>query len=454
MNTKLIFKNFGFFILICTINTILSYQITVQPQGNTYSFTTIEKEYLNEAINYSGKRSTKTDLEERIVEVGTLHISDKAKLYVNQALDNNRLSYGPFLQNFEKKFSKCHECTFGLVSNSGTSSLQIALQALKEYHNWQDGDEVLVPAVTFVATSNIVLHNKMNPVFVDIEKDYYEIDPTLIEAKITPKTRAIIPVHLFGQPCDMDPIIEIAKKHNLKIIEDSCETMLARYKGRMVGNLGDISCFSTYIAHLLTTGVGGFSLTNNPDYAVLMRSLLNHGRDSIYISIDDDNNVSEDKLKEIVEKRFSFVSIGHSFRITELEGALGLAHLEELPDVITKRRQNAAYLIAGLQELNSHLQLPKTRPETEHSFMMFPIVLRHENKKDLVNYLEKHGVETRNMLPLINQPIYIKLFNLNPADYPVADWVNNNGFYIGCHQDLAVDDLNYVIKLIKTYFKS
>ena len=162
-------------------------------------------------------------------------ISSKAKEYVNQVLDANRLSYGPFLQAFERDFSNLHDCKFGIISNSGTSSLQVALQALKDIHGWQDGDEVLVPAVTFVATSNIVLHNRMQPVFVDIEKDYYEIDPALIEAKITLRTRAIIVVHLFGQPCDMDPILNIAKKYNLKIIEDSCETMFARYKDAVWG---------------------------------------------------------------------------------------------------------------------------------------------------------------------------------------------------------------------------
>lgn len=416
------------------------------------SITSKERQYLSEAIDSVISVKTATRSGRREVGVGTLNISAQGKKYVNQALDSNRLSYGPFLKQFEKSFSEVHENKFGLVSNSGTSSLHIALQALKEIHGWQNGDEVLVPAVTFVATSNIVLHNNMVPVFVDIDKDYYELDPTLIEAKITPKTRAMIPVHLFGQPCDMDPIMAIAKKHNLKIIEDSCETMYARYKGRMVGNLGDISCFSTYIAHLLTTGVGGLSLTNNPEYAVAMRSLLNHGRDSIYISIDDDNGVSGDKLKEIISKRFSFISIGHSFRMTELEGALGVAQLEELPTIVQRRRENAAYLIEGLSGLKHYMQLPKIRPETEHSFMMFPIVLLHEPKVKLVNYLENNGIETRDMLPLINQPIYKKLFNIDPKDYPVADWVNTNGFYIGCHQDISRDDLDYVISLFYDYF--
>lgn len=388
----------------------------------------------------------------RKIEVGTLKISDNAKKYVNQVLDSNRLSYGHFLQQFERNFAQAHNARFALVSNSGTSSLQIALQALKLHHGWQDGDEVIVPAVTFVATSNIVLHNNMVPVFVDVDPLYYEINPALIEEKITSKTRAIIPVHLFGQPCDMDPIIEIAQKHNLKIIEDSCETMLAEYKGRKVGTLGDIGCFSTYIAHLLTTGVGGLSTTNNTEYAVMMRSLLNHGRDSIYISIDDDDNVDENQLKEIISKRFSFIHFGHSFRITELEGALGVAHLEDLETHVQLRQKNAAYLSNGLRHLSEVIQLPLIRPDTTHSFMMYPLVLKTENKRSLVNFLEQNGIETRDMLPLINQPIYRAKFQIKEGDYPVADWINTNGFYIGCHQDLSKEDLDYVISVISAYF--
>jgi len=386
------------------------------------------------------------------INVGTLNLSQKAKDYVNQALDSNRLSYGPFLKKFEQGFGKVHDSKFCQVSNSGTSSLLIALQALKEIHGWQDGDEVLVPAITFIATSNIVLHSNMVPVFVDVEKEYYDIDPKLIEAKITPRTRAIIPVHLFGLPCDMDPIVEIAKKYDLKIIEDSCETMFARYKGRSVGSLGDIGCFSTYVAHLLTTGIGGLSTTNNPEYAVKMRSLLNHGRDSIYISIDDDNNLGEAEMKEVVARRFSFTSVGHSFRITELEGALGVAQLEDWPTMVAKRRATGQYLIDGLKKFEDKIQLPKIRPESDHSFMMFPIVLRNEAKTNLVHYLEMRGVETREMLPLINQPIYKKIFKIKEGEYPVADWINKNGFYVGCHQDLTKEDLDYIIATIAQYF--
>lgn len=160
-----------------------------------------------------------------------------------QALDNNRLSYGPFMQAFESQFASLHGCRFGVMSNSGTSSLHVALGVLKELYGWDDGDEVIVPAVTFVATANIVIYNRMQPVFVDVEPDYYELDPRQIQAKLTPRTRAIIPVHLFGHPADMDPIQEVATQYNLRIIEDSAETMFAHYKGAVLEAWGTLAVF-------------------------------------------------------------------------------------------------------------------------------------------------------------------------------------------------------------------
>jgi len=388
----------------------------------------------------------------RFIGVGTFNTSKKARLYVNQVLNTNRLSYGPFMKRFEKKFSSLHNCKFGIMSNSGTSALHIAVAALKKLHKWNDNNEIIVPSVTFVATSNVVIHNNMKPVFVDVESEHYNIDINLIEEKITDKTRAIIPVHLFGLPCDMDPITKLAAKYGLKIIEDSCETMFASYKGRRVGSLGDIGCFSTYIAHLISTGVGGINTTNNPEYAVMLRSLMNHGRDSIYISIDDAKGKSKKEMKEIIEGRFRFINLGHSFRATEMEAALGLAQLENWRTMIRKRRENAAYLIEGLSEFEDKIQLPKIGENCEHSFMMFPIVMRKEKKERIVNYLESKGIETRDMLPLINQPIYQEMFRIDVNDYPVANWINNNGFFIGCHQDLNRSDLDYVINILMKWF--
>jgi perosamine synthetase len=389
----------------------------------------------------------------RHIGVGNITLSKKAKQYVNEAMDTNRLSYGPFSQRFEKEFAEMHDSKFAVVSNSGTSALQMALATLKNVHGWEDGDEVIVPATTFIATSNIVIFNNMVPIFVDVDPVYYELDPEKIEDAITLKTRCIIPVHLFGQPADMDPIREIAGKHNLLIMEDSAETMLAKYKGKSVGALSEIGSFSTYSAHILTTGVGGVNTTNNPDYAVMLRSLANHGRDNIYISIDDDKGKSGDELATVIARRFQFTNLGFSYRLTEFETAVGCAQLEELPDMVASRRKNAAALSERLKHYGDRIQVPAIREGCDHSFMMYPLVLRKEAKVEMVNFLEENGIETRDMLPLVNQPIYKKLYNINPDDYPVSKWIVDSGFYIGCHNHMTEDDVEYVAEVIGKFFK-
>lgn len=338
------------------------------------------------------------------------------------------------------------------MTASGTCALLIALQALKTRYKWSDGDEVIVPAVTFIATSNIVLQLNMKPVFVDVDPIYYELDPSKMEAAITPRTRCIIPVHLFGHPCDMDAIVPIAQKHGLRIIEDSCETMFTRLHGKSVGAFGDIGCFSTYVAHILTTGVGGLCTTNDPALAITLRSLMNHGRDSIYLNIDDDKGKSDEELQLIIKNRFSFVQMGYSFRVTEMEGALGLAEFEEHEEMMRKRRENGSFFCEKLSALGTHIQVPSIRPGATHSFMMFPIVLKNEPKARLVNYLEQNGIETRDMLPLTNQPFYKEALGLNEDDYPVAKWINSNGFYIASHQGLSEIEREYIVEIFNDYF--
>jgi len=387
------------------------------------------------------------------IGVGTLKITRRGRDLVMDALESNRLSYGPYSQQFEERFAAIHGVRHAVLSNSGTSSLHVTLAALKELHGWDDGDEVLVPAVTFVATVNVVLHNRMRPVLVDVDPVYYEIDPERIAEALTPRTRAILPVHLFGQPADMGPIAEIASSRGLKVLEDSAETMFARYKGRFVGGLGDAACFSTYVAHLLTTGVGGLTTTDDPELAVAVRSLVNHGRDSIYISIDDDSGLSAERRRMVMERRFSFVRLGHSFRITEMEAALGLAQLETWEDMIARRRRNGAVLTRRLGRFEDRLQLPSIRPGCEHSFMMFPLVLREEAKEDLTGFLEDSGIETREMLPITNQPVYGAILNIPPGRYEVAEWINRGGFYIGCHENLTAEDLDYVADVFDRYWR-
>lgn len=395
----------------------------------------------------------------RNIPIGTLKIGPYAKRLIFETLNKNRLSYGPLSARFENKFAKLHNTKFAIFTVSGTSALQVALHALKSIHNWSDGDEVIVPAITFIATSNIVLQNNLKPVFVDVLPDTYNIDPQKIEEKITKKTKAIIPVHMYGLPADMEPILRIAKKYKLKIIEDSCETMLARYRGKMVGSIGDVGCFSTYVAHIITTGVGGIVTTNNPDYAIKIKSLINHGRDSIYLNIDDDNNLNRRNSKEVfqmVDRRFSFIDVGYSYRLTEMEAALGLEQLKYLKTNIKKRQKNALYLINSLKKFSNLIQLPTILKDRDHVFLGFPIVIKDKKIKrsKLLTYLEKNGIETRYMMPLLNQPIYKKIFGNIENQYPIAKYINQNGFYIGCHPGLKKDDLDYIFYSFETYFKT
>lgn len=397
-------------------------------------------------------------MKKRHIAIGTLEVGRFAKKLILETLNKKRLSYGPLSQKFENQFAKLHHCKYGVFTVSGTSALQIALHALKSIYNWQDNDEVLVPAVTFIAVSNIVIQNRMKPVFVDVNLQNYNIDPKQLERHITTRTRAIIVVHSFGLPADMDEILAIAKKYNLKVIEDGCEAVFAEYKGKKVGSMGDMGCFSTYVAHIITTGVGGLVITNKPEYAVKVKSLMNHGRDSIYLNIDDDDRVDKIKSRsvfKIIDRRFNFVDVGYSYRLTEMEAALGLEQLRLIKQIIKKRQENAAYLTMKLKLITDKLQYPQIPEYKSHTFLGYPLVITDSkvSRDDLILHLENHGIETRYLMPLINQPINKKLFgNLEPK-YPVARYLNQYGFYIGCHQSLNQRDLDYIIQVFRKFFK-
>ena len=297
----------------------------------------------------------------------------------------------------------------------------------------------------------------MKPVFVDVDSETCNIDVTKIETAITRRTRCIMPVHLLGLPCDMQKILAIAKKHGLKTLVDSCETMLVKVGDKSLGESGDIVCFSTYSAHLLTTGVGGLMITQNPEYATKMRSLMNHGRDTIYYNIDQDDNLSNSqKLFSMADRRFSFIDIGYSYRLTELEAALGIDELQNLAQHISARKKNARYFAEKLSFASTHLQLPTFDWTTKSACMMFPIIIRKNSlvkRSDLILHLEKNGVETRYLMPLLNQPAYKKVFGDIEKDYPVARWINENGFYIGCHQYLTKKELEHAVSVFQNYFR-
>ncbi len=374
---------------------------------------------------------------------------------MNQVLKSNRLSYGPFTEKFQNAFARAHMRKYAMFTNSGTSGLQIALQAQKELYNWQDYDEVLVPAISFIASSNVIIANRLKPVFVDVEENFYCIDPQKIEAKITKNTKAIMPVHLFGQSADMESILKIAQKHKLKIIEDSCETALVNYNNRPVGSLGDISVYSTYIAHIITTGVGGMVTTNNQKLATIVKSLMFHGRDNIYLKMEDDDTKSKKRLNSLVERRFQFIHVGYSYRNTEMEAALGLAEIENKSAIVKKRQTVGKSLTKSLSDFSQFFQLPKVRPGAQHIYMLFPVVITDKRiqRDDFLLYLEMNGVETRLFFPLLSQPIYKRLFGNIESHYPIAQKLEKHGFIIGSHPYVSQEDIDYLHKLIEKYLQ-
>jgi len=384
--------------------------------------------------------------------VGCWQVTPQARRYVNQVLDSGRLSYGPVSREFETRFAAAHGRRHGVLSNSGTSALHVALAALAEKHGWEPGDEVIVPAVTFVASANTILQAGLRPVFADVDPLTYNLDPAAADAAVTGRTRAVMPVHLCGLPADMAAVMKIAAARGLRVVEDACETGFVSAGGQPVGSHGDVACFSTYVAHLIVTGVGGLSLTDDPELATVMRSLCNHGRDPVYLSIDDDETAS---LDEVVSRRFWFTRHGFSYRVTEMEAALGLAALETRDAMLAARQVNAAALSAGLAGLAAAgvLQLPRIPPGAEHAFMMYPLVVTADGvRDDLMLYLEKRGIETRMLTPLISQPVYAGRADVLAGDFPVARYLNGHAFYIGCHQGLGEREISYMCGTIRSYF--
>jgi dTDP-4-amino-4,6-dideoxygalactose transaminase len=386
----------------------------------------------------------------RRVPIGDFRFTPRIIADFHQIFESGRVTYGPFLRRFESRFAGAHDRRHGVFCVSGTSALQVALRALRNVRRWEDGDEVLVPALTFVASSNAVLHERLAVKFVEVEPDFLGVDPARIEEQITSRTRAIMPVHLFGMPCRMGEIAEIAATHNLEIVEDCCQSTGARIDGKAVGSWSPLSCFSTYCGSAVFTGAGGLVLTDDDDLAVLARKLLAHGRDEKYLSIDDDDMLGDPSLlADIVQKRFCFVELGYSLRMTEFEGAMGLAQIEGLDEILAARRKNAEFLTAALGDLEV-LELPKDRPNARRAFRMFPIRVKETARRNpLCFFLERHGVETRPLFPLLEQPYYVRRFGDIAGRYPIARDASNAGFYIGCHEYLEQADLDYTVDLIR-----
>ena len=387
------------------------------------------------------------------IGVGGIELDKREKELVQQVLDSGRLSYGPMSKRFEQEFSQLHGCTHGVFCNSGTSALHLALVALAEQRTWQPGDEVIIPATTFITTLNVVRLAGFTPILADVQPHTFNIDPQSLRRKVTPRTRCILPVHLLGLPADMDEVLAVSSAHNLVVIEDSCECMFAEYRGRKVGSLGEVACFSTYVSHMIATGVGGMAITNNIELEGIMRSLLNHGRDNLYVAIDDDQGLSGDKLQAVVESRYRFVRPGFSYRMTELEAAIGIGQLEKWQPMLQRRRSIATRFRETLAPYADRIRIQAVPEDRTHSYMAFACVcLGGLQAAKMALSLEENGIETRPLFPLLTQPAYQSWFQ--QKDYPVAAELGHNGFYIGCHPYMSDSEVDFVCETLRNYLES
>ncbi len=395
------------------------------------------------------------------VPFGTISIPEKSKDLILQALGCKRISSGRYVREFEEKFAELLGVKEAVAVSSGTDADTLALAALHDF-GAQTDDEVIVPALSFVATGNAVLHARFKPMFVDICRDTLNIDPDLIEAAITEKTRAIMPVHLMGKPADMDKINAIAKKHGLFVIEDAAEAHGAFYKGKPVGTLSDMAAFSTYIAHIITTGEGGVVVSNREDFAEILRSLRSHGRackcKECTINLASKYCAKRFKGSGGEDIRFIFERIGYSCKMNELEAAIGIGNVDLYHEILEKRRQNLLYVLSRFEQFSPYLSTIREEPHEQIGPHAIPIIIQKEasfTRAQLTDYLEKNGIETRTLFA--SMPTQCPGFNYlgyQLGQFPTAEYMGKNGIHIGVHQDLGLKEMDYVLEKISLFLEN
>jgi len=392
------------------------------------------------------------------IPFGTMSITEKSKKLINEILESKRVSSGKYVREFEKKFAQLIGTNEAVALSSGTDAVALALAVLYDF-GAERNDEIIVPALSFVATGNAVLQAGFKPVFVDIEKDTLNIDPKKIEQVITEKTRAIIAVHLMGKPADMDSIRNIAKKHNLFVIEDAAEAHGTVYKDKNVGTLGDMAAFSLYIAHMITTIEGGIVTTNKPEFAEILRSLRSHGRacKCVQCVLNTNSGYCPKRFNNEYgsDIRFIFERIGYSAKMNEIEAAVGLGNIEIYSEILQKRRQNLIYLMSRFKKFKPLLVSITEGPDEMIGPHAFPVIIQENNnfsRDDLVLYLEKKGIDSRSLfLSMPTQCSGFKFLGYSLGEFPNAEYIGRNGLHIGIHQDIKKEDLDYFIETIEEF---
>lgn len=374
------------------------------------------------------------------VPVNAPVITDAAKKYVADAMETGWVSSaGPYIDKFEKAFAHYVGVKHAVSVTSGTAALHIALLSLKIGH----GDEVIVPDFTLIASIFAVIYTGAQPVFVDVEPDTYNIDVLLIERKITKKTKAIMPVHIYGHSVDMDPLLAIAKKHGLAVIEDAAEAHGASYNGstpltmtRKCGSMGTFGCFSFYGNKIITTGEGGMIVTNDDALAERARRLKD--------------------LAHIPDRRFCHDEVGYNYRMTNLQAACGLGQLESIEKFLAHKAWMASEYGKRLSTVNG-LRLPVTKNYATNVYWMYSVLLDDSfplSRDEFRAALLKKGVDTRAFFPSsAHQPVIQKLYGAQ-EHFPVSEDIANRGLYLPSGLALTQEQLDYVCDAVLSVAKS
>lgn len=358
------------------------------------------------------------------------------------AIKSNWLSKGPKSVEFEEKFSESVGSPYAVALNSCTAGLHLSQLAL----GIGPGDEVITTPYTFAATANTILHCGAKPIFIDIDPVTFNMNAQLIEQAITPRTKAIIPVHFAGYPCDMDSILEVARQHKLVVIEDAAHAVFTKYKDQFVGSIGDITCFSFYATKNLTTGEGGMVTTKNEEMANRIRIMSQHGM----------SRNAWNRYAGVGSWYYEVEEAGFKYNMTDLQAAMGLVQLEKLERMQQLRKNHAGRyteLLSGYQEII----LPFDSPEHRHAWHLYPIRLDDKGLKitrnEMIERLAQAGIGCSvHFIPVPNHPFYQKL-GYEPNDYPETTKAYESVFSLPLYPGLTDVQIEYVVESILSVIK-
>ncbi len=367
------------------------------------------------------------------------------------------VTMGKKVKEFERAYADLFGHRYGVMSNSGSSANLLAFAALTNpltSDRLMPGDEVIVPALSWPTTIWPIIQCNLVPVVVDCELNSFNFDLNKLEAAISPKTRAIMLVHVYGNPCNMDGLMAIAKKHNLTVVEDACESMGAYYDGKAVGSFGRIGNLSFYYSHHITTLEGGINVTEDFETAETLRVLRAHG----WHRETDEKDKYAEKYSSI-DPRFIFINLGYNLRPTEVDAVFGLQQLPKLDKFINLRRETAAFFLKELAKYGDYFQFQQETPKGKHTWFGFSIILKENapfSMKEITDYMQKHHIETRPIIAgnMARHPGLALYQHRIAGDLNVATTVMQRGFAIGCHHAIDAKARQYVVDVIDSFMQS